>query len=148
MLLTMDLYYSHNSRHQWCYTLRLKLRQFDLLCIYCKLVCIICRQQIHQVELEPHSTSYSCQYVQQYACYINQHLLPGDYTQHAVLYDRFCVMHHLQPISVRRYTCKNSTWQMAIILKIEKCDISTNIWPISLHFGMLMHIDCPDPMGQ
>ena len=37
---------TYASRHQWCYTLRLKLHQFDLLWTCCKLVCMICWQQI------------------------------------------------------------------------------------------------------
>ena len=40
--------HTYDGRCQWCYTLRLKLHWFDLLWICCKLVCIICPQQIDQ----------------------------------------------------------------------------------------------------
>ena len=52
------------------------------------LVCIIFRQQIHQVEFEPHNAQVlitdSCQSVKQCAFNIDQCLLPGDYTPCAI----------------------------------------------------------------
>jgi len=53
---TVDLCCSHLPRElpMMLCTIRLKLHRYDLLWICCKLGCIICRQQIDQVEFQPH----------------------------------------------------------------------------------------------